>query len=146
MAFTKMKLRGAYFALCKGHGMTEDDRHAWNLSRIGKSSTRAWSYQDWKDAVSQLQILAGQNTDRQCEMVEDLCDRIAWRLDREHGPRAYVVGHFLQNESYALIKARLGEASGRERWKVLPRLVARDLIIALKKMTRAYPLEETVAR
>jgi len=167
MAYTKAKLRRAYFALAKSFGMSEEDRHAWNQSRVGKESTRAWSYQDWKDAVAALQLMAGQGaapgrprlkaekgvdavesgdfaTERQCELIETLCDQVAWRLGREHGPRAYVVKHFLADARYALVKARLGEAEGPARWRRLPRLVARDLIIALRKMARAYPLRETV--
>jgi len=160
MAYTTDHMRKAYFALIKSLGMSEEDRHAFNLSRIGKPSTKDWTRQDWKDAVALLQALAGQDskpgrprlradkpsevsvedgafaTARQCEMLEDLCDQIDWRLGRKDGPRAYVLTHFLRDKKYELVKKRIGT----EGWTALPRDVASGLIQALKAMARHYPV------
>ena len=163
MAYTTDHLRHAYFALCKSLGMSEEDRHAFNLAFVGKESTRNWGRRDWKNAVAELQRLAGQRskpgrprlradepsevsvedgmfaTARQCEMIEDLCDQVEWRVGREDGPRAYVLKHFLQDKKFELVKKRMGT----EGWTALPRDVASALIQALRRMKDFYPLTTT---
>ena len=161
MAYTTDHLRRAYFALCKSLGMSEEDRHAFNLAFIGLESTKSWGRTEWKEAVAELQRLAGQRskpgrprlradkpsevtvedglfaTARQCEMIQDLCDQVEWRVGRQDGPRAYVLKHFLQNKQYELVKKRMG----KEAWTALPRDVASALILALKRMRDYYPVE-----
>jgi len=161
MAYTTAHLRRAYFALVKGLAMTEEDRHAFNLSRVGKESTKTWGRKDWKAAVAELQQLNGQTvspgrprlkadkptevsvedgefaTARQCEMIEDLCDQIAWYAGRELGPLAYVLQHFLADPKYTLIKRHLAA----EKWTALPRDVASALIVGLRNMAKHYPVE-----
>ena len=165
MAYTTDHLRRAYFAVIKSLGMSEDDRHAFNLAFVGKESTRNWGRRDWKDAVAELQRMAGQRskpgrprlradkpsevsvedglfaTARQCEMIEDLCDQVEWRLGREEGPRAYVLKHFLGDKRFELVKMRLRT----EGWTALPRDVASGLIQALKRMKDFYPIPTTTA-
>jgi len=165
MAYTTDHLRRAYFALCKSLGMSEEDRHAFNLAFIGLESTKSWGRTEWKEAVAELQRLAGQRskpgrprlradkpsevtvedglfaTARQCEMIQDLCDQVEWRVGRQDGPRAYVLKHFLQDKKFELVKKRMGT----EGWTALPRDVASGLIQALKRMKDFYPVETTTA-
>ena len=171
MSYTTGKMRRAYFALCKGQGMSEEDRHAWNAAFVGIESTRGWDRQNWKDAVSELQRMAGQGakpgkprlrsergrqvaeeagdwaTWEQCELIEALCDGIGWWGGREKGPVEYVCAHFLAGPADELRRVLLTGHSGTARWRKLTRGEASGLIQALRRMKRYYPAqpEATVA-
>ena len=52
--------RRAYFALAKSLGLTDDMRHEFNSRLTSKASSTAWSVDDWRLAVAELQRLNGQ--------------------------------------------------------------------------------------
>ena len=160
MHYSTAKLRRAYFACCKSLGMGEDERHLFNESRVGKTSTRDFNRDDWGLAVSLLQQMGGMRgvsegrprlkaeraatvlsggfaTDRQIQTIEDLCDQVAWTAGRDKGPPAYVAKHLLAAPEYILVRDRIA----REGWKALPRDLAVKLIVALQRMANAYPTE-----
>ena len=162
------KLRRAYFALLKQHGIGPELRHDFQAALTGKRSTRDWSEGDWDGAVARLQRDAGQHddlhahicnerphgvarqggswaTDEQCYLIEQLCDGVAWHVGRERGPVAYVLKHYLAGDEKALRRGRLErEVDGSSYpspgvWRVLTRAEASGLITALLTMTKHYP-------
>ncbi len=179
MAVTTGHMRRAYFALVKELGMSEENRRDLNERETEKRSSKDFTRAEWKRVVAELQRINGQDvqpgrprlkadkpedltpedglfaTERQCALIEDLCDQIEWRAGREHGPLAYVLKHFLLDQKYTLIKRRLtasngkddeearkpgeGDGNGKVNWKALPRDVASGLIVGLRNMAKHYP-------
>ena len=91
--------RRAYFALCKKLGLDDDARHAFNEAQTGKASTTAFTVDDWRQVVAELQARAGQKVEpsrprirardddqdgiisaSQLEFITRLATKVTWRL------------------------------------------------------------------
>lgn len=149
--------RRAYFALCRALGLDDATRRAFNLAVTGKESSTAFSVDDWRLVVSELQRRAGQPvqpgrprirghggcrvsgvgpdtrslTPAQLEFVVALSEKIPWRSSPEAFVRARLLNPF-----------RRDHWSGR--WEDLTKSEAGNVITTLLHMQeRLKPKTET---
>ena len=156
--------RKAWFALAnRAARQSGIDRHQLQDDLTGKRSLTQWTPADFRDAVAHLQRLFGQHADprphvraarphgqaledgeratvEQAELIEALCDSVAWRTGRDRGPAAYLTGRRMVADSMALrretMRALDYAALGGDYWLHLFRQEAADLIRALQNMAR----------
>jgi len=169
------KLRRTWFALCREVGIDDEDRHDVQKAHTGKASLRDWGPDDYNAAIAALQRAAGQHRDRrahvrddrppgpsergpgwatpkQAAYIEDLANRIEWRVGRRDGPYGYACHTVLAGPENELRRRQIegvkapNTAERIRAWLALTRDQASDLIKALRKLERVNPLEVRYGR